>query len=98
MQTSCPRSLQIRSASLISVPFQSNFDFGAGPDGDGFHYFMNVQPVIPITLNEDWNLISRTILPIAYADYASRRHQRVGAGRHPSRVSSCRPRTPAPAG
>jgi hypothetical protein len=57
-------------ASLISVPFQSNFDWGAGPGGGGFSYFMHVQPVIPITLNEDWNLISRTILPIVYADYA----------------------------
>ncbi|HEY5817455.1 MAG TPA: transporter [Mesorhizobium sp.] len=56
-------------SSLISVPFQNNFDFGAGPDGDGFHYYLNVQPVIPIKLNEDWNLISRTILPINYADY-----------------------------
>jgi hypothetical protein len=56
-------------ASLISVPFQSNFDWGAGPDGEGFHYFMNVQPVIPIKLNEDWNLISRTVVPINYADY-----------------------------
>ena len=56
-------------ASLISVPFQSNFDWGAGPDGNGFSYLMKVQPVIPIKLNEDWNLISRTILPIAYADY-----------------------------
>jgi hypothetical protein len=58
-------------ASLISVPFQSNFDWGAGPDGDGFGYLMKVQPVIPIKLNEDWNIISRTILPIAYADYLS---------------------------
>jgi len=56
-------------ASLISVPFQSNLDWGAGPDGNGFSYLMNVQPVIPITLNDDWNLISRTVLPIAYADY-----------------------------
>lgn len=56
-------------ASLISVPFQSNFDWGAGAQNDGFAYTLNVQPVIPITLNEDWNLISRTILPIAYRDY-----------------------------
>lgn len=56
-------------SSLISVPFQSNFDWGAGPDGDGFSYLMKVQPVIPIKLNEDWNLISRTILPVVYADY-----------------------------
>ena len=34
-------------AALISVPFQSNFDFGGGPDGDGFRYTLNFQPVIP---------------------------------------------------
>jgi hypothetical protein len=52
-------------ASLISVPFQFNYDGGYGPD-DGYKAYVNVQPVIPITLNDDWNLISRTILPIAY--------------------------------
>jgi hypothetical protein len=56
-------------ASLISVPFQNNFDVGAGPDDDGFAYTLNIQPVIPISLNDDWNLISRTILPVAYRDY-----------------------------
>ena len=50
-------------AALISVPFQNNFDWGGGPDGDGFRYTLNFQPVIPITLNDDWNLISRTIIP-----------------------------------
>lgn len=29
---------------------------------------LEIQPVIPITLNEDWNVISRTILPITYQD------------------------------
>ena len=55
-------------ASLISVPIQNNFNFGAGPTGDGFQYKVNVQPVIPISLNEDWNLISRTILPYVYQE------------------------------
>jgi hypothetical protein len=55
-------------ASLISVPFQSNWDFGSGPGDDGWRYTLNVQPVIPITLNADWNLISRTILPVIYQD------------------------------
>jgi len=50
-------------ASLISVPFQNNFDFGMGPKNDGFRYTMNFQPVIPIALNKNWNMISRTILP-----------------------------------
>ena len=55
-------------AALISVPFQHNFDFGAGPNGDGFQYKLNVQPVIPISLSEDWNLISRTIIPYVYQE------------------------------
>jgi hypothetical protein len=52
-------------ASLISVPFQFNYDTGYGPN-DGDKAYVNVQPVIPFKLNEDWNLISRTIVPIAY--------------------------------
>ncbi|MCG3149097.1 MAG: hypothetical protein PCFJNLEI_02556 [Verrucomicrobiae bacterium] len=53
-------------ASLISVPFQFNFDAGYGPDSKGSKFVMNVQPVIPISLNEDWNVISRTIMPVIY--------------------------------
>ncbi|MGO4839519.1 transporter, partial [Rhizobiaceae sp. 2RAB30] len=56
-------------ASLISVPLQNNFDWGAGVNGNGFAYTLNIQPVIPISISEDWNLISRTILPVAYRDY-----------------------------
>ncbi|MBY5316771.1 transporter [Rhizobium leguminosarum] len=52
-------------ASLISVPFQLNYDHGYGPlDGD--KATLNIQPVIPFSLNADWNLISRTILPVTY--------------------------------
>jgi hypothetical protein len=50
-------------ANLISVPFQNNFNFGIGPN-DVTQWILNVQPVIPITLNKDWNLITRTIIPI----------------------------------
>ena len=55
-------------ASLISIPFQFNYDRGYGPRGDGWKTFVNVQPVIPITLSDDWNLISRTIVPIAHQE------------------------------
>ena len=51
-------------AALISVPIQMNYDTNYGVAEDGSVLRVNVQPVIPITLNEDWNLISRTILPI----------------------------------
>lgn len=40
-------------ASLISVPIQMNMDFGGGADGDGFKSVTNIQPVIPISLNDD---------------------------------------------
>jgi len=56
-------------ASLISVPLQSNFDFGAGAGGDGFAYTLNVQPVMPFSIGDDWNVISRTIVPLGYRDY-----------------------------
>lgn len=57
-------------ASLTSVPLQGNFDFGGGPTDDGFGFTLNVQPVVPIPLNNDWTLISRTIVPLSYRDYA----------------------------
>jgi len=50
-------------ADMISVPFQSNFNFRAGPH-DQLQYVLNIQPVIPITLNEEWNLITRWITPV----------------------------------
>ncbi|MEL7046832.1 MAG: transporter [Pseudomonadota bacterium] len=51
-------------ASLISVPLQLNYDENFGPDDNGTLLRLNVQPVIPVELNDDWNLISRTILPV----------------------------------
>lgn len=53
-------------AALISVPFQNNFDFGGGPHNKGFQYRLNFQPVIPHVLNDNWNLITRTIIPFIH--------------------------------
>ena len=51
-------------ASLTSVPMQLNWDtdIGAGEEGD--RLTLNVQPVVPIDISENWNMISRTIVPI----------------------------------
>jgi len=57
------KSLSNPVANLISLPVQSNLDFGVGP-GDGTKWTTNIQPVIPFGLNDDWNVISRTILPV----------------------------------
>ena len=55
-------------AALISVPFQLNYDENIGPSKDGDRFTLNVQPVVPISLNQEWNLISRTIAPIIVQD------------------------------
>ena len=64
-QAELAKKLSNPIASLISVPFQSNFDFNVGPN-NGFRYVMNFQPLIPVALNPRWNLISRTIVPITH--------------------------------
>ena len=55
-------------AALISVPLQLNYDDGYGVGGDGERFTLNIQPVVPISLNDDWNVISRTILPLIAQD------------------------------
>ncbi|MDC0325796.1 neuromedin U [bacterium] len=50
-------------SDLISVPFQYNANFDVGPNDD-LQSVLNIQPVIPFSLNDDWNLISRTIIPV----------------------------------
>ena len=58
------KKLQNPVTSLISVPFQNNFDYGGGSARKGSQYTINIQPVIPFKLNDDWNLITRTIVPV----------------------------------
>jgi hypothetical protein len=53
-------------SSLISVPFQFNWDTGIGPK-DADAVTLNIQPVVPFSLNEEWNLISRTIVPVRWS-------------------------------
>jgi hypothetical protein len=65
--TELAKKLNNPVADLISVPIQNNFLFNVGP-GDGFRETTNIQPVIPFELNEHWNLISRTILPVVYQE------------------------------
>ena len=50
-------------SSLISVPFQNNLDWGVGPS-EKARYTLNIQPVVPLPVSENWNLIVRTILPV----------------------------------
>ena len=55
-------------ASLISLPFQENVDFGEGVTDDGQKMTLNIQPVIPISITKGTNLIVRTIVPVVWQD------------------------------
>jgi hypothetical protein len=57
------RAAQNPVANLISVPFQDNINFNYGPE-EKTQNVLNIQPVIPVSLGRDWNLITRTILPV----------------------------------
>lgn len=63
-QAELARKLNNPIASLVSVPLQFNYDQDIGHSEAGERYVLNVQPVIPVSLNEEWNLISRTIVPL----------------------------------
>ena len=55
-------------AALISVPFQLNHDQDISAERGADRWQLNVQPVLPVDLNPEWNLISRTILPVVWQD------------------------------
>ena len=85
-------------AALISVPLQSNWEQNIGPDDRGSRYTLNLQPVIPISIGEDWNLISRTILPVVDQWGIVPAPTVSSASRIRCRASSSRPRRRPPAG
>jgi hypothetical protein len=52
-------------ADLISLPFQNNTNFDIGHT-DNTQNVLNIQPVYPVHLTPNWNLITRPILPVIY--------------------------------
>jgi len=63
------RAAQNPIASMISVPFQENWNFGIGP-ADRVQNIFNIQPVVPVGLGANWNVIMRFVTPIIYQPYA----------------------------
>ena len=51
--------------NLISLPFQNNTNLNFGPE-KGTQNILNIQPVVPIEINKDWNVITRAILPVIW--------------------------------
>ncbi len=63
--TALAKKLQNPIGDLYSFPFQNSTNFKYGPN-KGTQNILNIQPVIPIHINEDWNIITRTILPLIW--------------------------------
>jgi hypothetical protein len=63
--TALAKKLQNPIGDLYSFPFQNNANFNTGPH-KGTQDILNVQPVIPIHITDDWNIITRTILPLVW--------------------------------
>lgn len=63
------KAVQNPVARLISVPIQNNNNFNIGPYSRT-QDVLNIQPVIPVTLSENWNLIARIIQPIIWQPYS----------------------------
>ena len=61
--TELAKKTQNPVADLITLSFQNNTYFETGPDGKTQNVLL-VQPVIPMSMNEDWNFIARPIIPI----------------------------------
>jgi hypothetical protein len=68
-ETELAKAAQNPVANMISIPVQSNFNFRFGADKDKSQIVTNIQPVIPISLNKEWNLITRTIVPVVYTEF-----------------------------
>ena len=68
-------------ADLVSVPFQSNTNFNSGPF-NRTQEVLNIQPVVPMHLGEDWNVISRTIIPLVSQPDPLHRQQHKWRWRH----------------
>ena len=60
-----PKLAQNPVGNLISLPFQSNTNLNFGPEKKT-QEILNIQPVIPFSAGQDWNIITRTILPVVW--------------------------------
>ncbi|MFO1027556.1 MAG: hypothetical protein U1E70_20455 [Acetobacteraceae bacterium] len=63
--TALAKKVENPLGTLYTFPFQGNTSFNSGPHR-GIQEELDIQPVLPIHLNEDWNIITRTVLPVMW--------------------------------
>lgn len=62
-ETELAKKTQNPVSDLVNIPFQNNTNFGYGPRNNTQNV-LNIQPVVPLSLNNEWNLIVRTVIPV----------------------------------
>lgn len=67
-QAELARELTNPLADLVTITIQMNYDYDIGVNDEGEKLQTNIQPVIPFHISDDWNVISRTIMPVTYQD------------------------------
>lgn len=67
-QEELAKAAQNPVADMVSFPIQNNIGFNVGPSKQT-NNVTNIQPVIPISLGKEWNLITRSIIPIVYTPW-----------------------------
>ena len=77
--TELSKKTQNPVANIITLPSQNNLNYRLGKY-DQMGLLLNVQPVIPLHLTEDWNLITRTILPVIEQPYLTTSRTKGGIG------------------
>jgi hypothetical protein len=68
------KAVQNPVASLVSVPIQDNLNPNIGPFGR-VQSILNIQPVVPVRISKDWNLIARVITPLITQPDVSQKNQ-----------------------
>ena len=63
--TDIAKKLQTQSAASSAIPFQNNVNFNVGPHKDT-QDILNIQPVTPFQISDNWNIIARTIAPLIW--------------------------------
>ena len=63
--TDLAKKLQNPIGDLTVIPLQNDTNFNAGPHR-GTQNILNIQPIIPFSIKENWNLVTRTILPLMW--------------------------------
>ncbi len=67
-QEEIAKATQNPLTAMYTLPIQNNTYFYDTKYADGVKNIANIQPVVPVDINEEWVMVTRTILPVVYKE------------------------------